>query len=115
MVIGDEADGGLRVSVNVECAKDANSTKELAVVLELGLHLTANFTFDNFRFWANLNEPTVLQTKAESKVEGLILNYHNWDLELSAVVKGMVDDFNLRWNREHDLRNKYKIAKYKPV
>lgn len=43
-------------------------------------------------------------TTAESKVQDLVLDYHNWDLELTAVVKDLTDDFNLRWGRVHDLK-----------
>ena len=78
--------------------------KELAVELDTGLHLVANFTFDDFRFWATLNDPKFMQTTAESKVAGLVLNYHNWDKLLTAIVKSNTDDFNLRYGRVHDLR-----------
>ena len=106
VIIGDEHHG-LRVNIGIECAKDSTSEKELAVELDTGLHLVANITFDDFRFWASLNDAKIMQTTAQSKVEGLVLNYHSWDHELTAVVHGMTDDFNLRFGKVHDLRDSH--------
>ena len=36
------------------------------------------------------------------------MEYHNWDDELTAVLKGMIDDLNIRFEDEYDMRN------YKP-
>ena len=85
VTIGDELHG-LRVNVGIKCARNSTLEKELAVELDTGLHLVANFTFDDFRFWATLNDPKIMQTTAESKVAGLVLNYHNWDKLLTAIV-----------------------------
>lgn len=57
LVVGDETTGGLMLTLNVNCAKDSTSEKELAVVLNTGLHVAANFTFDDFKFWAELDDP----------------------------------------------------------
>ena len=103
VIIGNE-DHGLRVNVGIKCARNSTLEKELAVELDTGLHLVANFTFDDFRFWATLNDAKIMQTTAESKVEGLVMNYHAWDKLLTAVVHGMTDDFNIRFGWEHDLR-----------
>ena len=85
VIIGNE-DHGLRVNVGIKCARNSTLEKELAVELDTGLHLVANFTFDDFRFWATLNDAKIMQTTAESKVAGLVLNYHNWDKLLTAIV-----------------------------
>lgn len=63
VIVGDETHG-LRVNVGIECAKDSTSEKELAVELDTGLHLVANFTFDDFRFWATLKDAKIMQTTA---------------------------------------------------
>ena len=104
LVIGNPTEGGLRLNLNINCAKDESSQKELAVVLKTGINLVAGLSWDNFEFWAKLQDPQMQGTTAESMVQDLVLDYHNWDLELTAVVKDLTDDFNLRWGRVHDLK-----------
>lgn len=111
LVIGDANEGGLRLTLNINCAKDESSKKELAVVLNTGISLVADLLWDDFDFHAKLQNPLIQGTTAESKVQGLVLDYHNWDLELTAVVKNLADDFNLRWGRAHDLKEKYPLIK----
>lgn len=106
IVIGDEANGGLRLTLNVMCSNETMAEKELSVVLNTGLHLTANITWDNFVYWAELGEPMFEQTTCESKVEGLKLDWHNWDSELTYVMKDIADDFNLKHATPVDLKEK---------
>ena len=80
-------------------------------MLNTGIHLVANVTWDDFEFWAELQEPLMEGTTAVSQIEGLVLDYHNWDRELTAVVVAMTDDFNLRWGRVHNLKQKYPLIK----
>merc|ERR1712051_277482 len=85
-------------------------SKELALELDTGLHLVANFTWDDFKFWIKLSNPEFISTTAtSSKVE---LEYHNWDDELTAVLKGITDDLNIRFGEEFDMRNYTKWQPY---
>ena len=71
--------------------------------LNTGLHVVANFTFDDFKFWIELSEPQFMGTTAtSSRIE---LEYHNWDGELTAVLKAITDDLNIRFSEETDLRS----------
>lgn len=111
ILIGDGSQGGLRLTLDIKCAKDASTEKELAVVLNTGLSLRANVTWDDFEFWAELDDPMFYNTVAESKVADLVLDYHNWDMELMYVVKDITEDFNLRWATPHDFKAEYPLIK----
>lgn len=39
-----------------------------------------------------------------SQLDDLVLDYHNWDSELTYVMKDITDDFNLRWATPKDLK-----------
>jgi len=57
LVVGDEANGGLRLTLNIQCSNDTMAEKELAVILNTGLHVAANITWTDFTIWAELDEP----------------------------------------------------------
>lgn len=57
IVIGDETNGGLNLNLNIMCSNETTTEKELAVVLNTGVHVVANITWDNFDFWAALSDP----------------------------------------------------------
>ena len=103
VVVGDTTHG-LRLNLQMWCANDTMAEKELAVDLTTGMHLVANFTWDNFVYWISLSEPQFMGTVATSPV--MSLYYHNWDVELTAVLKDMTDEFNLRHSAPTDLKTK---------
>ena len=81
--------------------------------LNTGLHVVANFTWDDFKFWIELSEPQFMGTTAtSSRIE---LEYHNWDGELTAVLKAITDDLNIRFSEETDLRNTEKWKRIAPL
>ena len=106
ITVGDDSEGGLKLTLNMMCAKNNSTEKELAVVLNTGVHVAANITWDNFEYWADLTEPAFMDTTCVSQKSDLVLDYHNWNQELTAVMKDITDDFDLRWATPHDLKTK---------
>ena len=104
IIVGDSSTGGLRLNLDIYCAKDANTPKELSVTLDTGLHLLVYFLWDNFVITARMTEAAMMQTVATSYIGDL--DYHNWDAQLTAVVKGITDDVTLRFGEGIDLKEK---------
>lgn len=101
LVIGNDVHG-MTTNIKLMCAPNATATKELAVDLTTGLHIVANFTWDDFTFWAKLSDAKMMNTQVTSPV--VELDYHNWNAELTAVVADMADEFNLRFGTPVDLK-----------
>ena len=97
ILLGDKTENGLRLNIDMWCASDATSPKELAVSLETGLVLVADVAIEDFVITAELKDPTMMGTVATPVAEGLVLDWHNWDMELTSVVKSIVDEVNLRF------------------
>lgn len=103
IIVGDIANGGLVLKLDIFCAKDATSQKELSATLTSGMHLLAYFLWDNFEVTAKLTEPQFMNTQVTSHIGEL--DYHNWDSELTAVLKNIADDVTLRFGNGVDLKN----------
>ena len=86
------------------CASNDTAAKELAVNITLGLHLRAEFQWDNFAYYANLTDAKVTNTVVTSPV--VQLDYHNWNDELTAVISDMTDEFDLRFSTEVNIKEK---------
>lgn len=93
----------MTTNIKLMCAENNTTAKELAVDLTTGLHVVANFTWDNFEYWASLSDPKFMDTVVTSPV--VKLDYHNWNAELTAVLKDMTDEFNLRFGTPKDLKS----------
>ena len=102
LVIGNNATGGLKLDLALNCAKDNDTAKEHAVTLHTGVHLNAKFSFDNFEYFLELSDVTVQNTTTTSDIGEM--DYHNWDSELYYVIKDIVDDSNLRLATPIDLK-----------
>jgi len=109
LVIGNDVHG-LTTNIKLMCASNATATKELAVDLTTGLHIVANFTWDDFTFWAKLSDAKMMNTQVTSPV--VELDYHNWNAELTAVVVDMADEFNLRFGTPIDLKQKATVIHF---
>ncbi len=83
LVIGNEKTG-MTTNIKLMCAENDTTAKELAVDLTTGLYVVANFTWDNFEYWASLSDPKFMDTVVTSPVVNL--DYHNWNAELTAVL-----------------------------
>lgn len=110
IMIGDKLAGGLRTNIDFQCGNDTTPL-EHALNLELGLTMVANVTFDNFEYWAELNDVAVVDTVATPR-EGITLDYHNWDAELTYVVASMVDNFNIMHETPVDLKTKIPVVAF---
>lgn len=106
--IGDAAQGGLKLKIDILCAADATAEKELAVSLETGMHLNIQMLWDDFTIYAKFLEPEFMGTVATPYT--IDLDYHNWDSQLTAVLKVIAMDLNIRYGDVYDLRNNKKFG-----
>lgn len=110
IIVGDVDQGGMTLNLDISCAKDATSQKELSVTMNMGLHLLAYALWDNFVITARISETQVMNTQVTSHIGQL--DYHNWDALLTAVVKGITDDITIRFGEGIDLKNGPTVVKY---
>ena len=102
ITLGASETQGMVTNLQIMCAENATATKELSATLEMGLHVPIELNVDNYILNAGVGQTSVMNSVATSDV--FELEYHNWDLELSYVIKSMVDTLNLRLVQAMDLR-----------
>lgn len=110
VMIGDVDQGGLRLNLDILCAANAVDKKELAVTLDTGMHLKLDFEWNDFTVYAKFLDPQFMGTTATSYIGEL--DHHNWDMELTFVLKDITDDINIRFGELIDLTKLYPTLKF---
>lgn len=93
--VGVDEKHGLFVNLDVFCAKDDTAEKEKSVTLELAAHLNLEFEFNDWIYHASISDPKIDNVVAKDSV--FLMEYHNWDMELTYFLVDIADDFNLHY------------------
>lgn len=105
IAVGDAAAGGLRINIEMSCASDASLPKEPSVVIDTGLLTDVDFEIADFMLTLDIASPTFVGTTTQSYIGEL--DYHNWDAELTSVLKVIAEDVNIRFGEGVDICDKW--------
>lgn len=109
--IGDASQGGLKMKIDFMCAAKNATEKELAVTIETGMHLNLQFAWDDFTFYAKFAEPQLMQSVV-TPVTIELDEGHEWDTEMTQVLKDVTDGLNAKYGEVFDLRKINPLISY---
>ena len=109
LIVGDATNGGMKTVLTLSCASDATSAKTEALVLDSGLSMAFNASFDNFVVFAEVKDVSAQATTVQSSAAE-ITSVTDWDAVVLKPIQAFADAFNAKHATPIDFKEKYSVV-----